>query len=258
MAVTPSFRVDDQIAIVTGSGSGMGRAFAQALAGAGADVVITELPGREALAAETAALVQAQGRRALTLSLDVTQVASIRAMVEKVVTEWGRIDILINNAGMNIRKWAVDVTEQDWDTVVDTDLRGAFFCAQLVGKHMIQRGKGGRIINTASQVGLVGYTERVAYCAAKAGVINMTRVLAIEWARHGITVNAIAPTFVNTPLVAALLESEEVRQEVLSRIPLGRLAEPEDIVGAVLYLASPAAAMVTGHTLVVDGGWTAI
>jgi NAD(P)-dependent dehydrogenase (short-subunit alcohol dehydrogenase family) len=123
---------------------------------------------------------------------------------------------------------------------------------------MIQRGKGGRIISTASQVGLVGYTERVAYCASKAGVINMTRVLAIEWARHGITVNAIAPTFVNTPLVAALLEAEEVRREVLSRIPLGRLAEPEDIVGAVLYLASPAAAMVTGHTLVVDGGWTAI
>jgi 2-deoxy-D-gluconate 3-dehydrogenase len=258
MTVTPSFRVDDQIAIVTGSGSGMGRAFAQALAGAGADVVITELPGRETLAAETAALVQAQGRRALALSLDVTQVASIRAMVEKVVTEWGQIDILINNAGMNIRKWAVDVTEQDWDAVVDTDLRGAFFCAQLVGKAMIQRGKGGRIISTASQIGLVGYTERVAYCAAKAGVVNMTRVLAIEWARHGITVNAIAPTFVNTPLVAALLESEEVRREVLSRIPLGRLAEPEDIVGAVLYLASPAAAMVTGHTLVVDGGWTAI
>jgi 2-deoxy-D-gluconate 3-dehydrogenase len=258
MTMTPSFRVDDQIAIVTGSGSGMGRAFAQALAGAGADVVITELPGREALAAETAALVQAQGRRALTLSLDVTQVASIRAMVEKVVAEWGQIDILINNAGMNIRKWAVDVTEQDWDAVIDTDLRGAFFCAQLVGKAMIQRGKGGRIISTASQVGLVGYTERVAYCAAKAGVINMTRVLAIEWARHGITVNAIAPTFVNTPLVAALLEAEEVRREVLSRIPLGRLAEPEDIVGAVLYLASPAAAMVTGHTLVVDGGWTAI
>jgi 2-deoxy-D-gluconate 3-dehydrogenase len=258
MTMTPSFRVDDQIAIVTGSGSGMGRAFAQALAGAGADVVITELPGREALAAETAALVQAQGRRALTLSLDVTQVASIRAMVEKVVTEWGQIDILINNAGMNIRKWAVDVTEQDWDAVVDTDLRGAFFCAQLVGKAMIQRGKGGRIISTASQIGLVGYTERVAYCAAKAGVVNMTRVLAIEWARHRITVNAIAPTFVNTPLVAALLEAEEVRREVLSRIPLGRLAEPEDIVGAVLYLASPAAAMVTGHTLVVDGGWTAI
>ncbi len=258
MTAAPSFRVDDQIAVVTGSGSGMGRAFAQALAGAGADVVITEIPGREALAAETAALVQAQGRRALTLSLDVTQVASIRAMVEKVVTEWGQIDILINNAGMNIRKWAVDVTEQDWDTVINTDLRGAFFCAQSVGKAMIQRGKGGRIISTASQVGLVGYTERVAYCAAKAGVINMTRVLAIEWARHGITVNAIAPTFVNTPLVAALLTSEEIRQEVLSRIPLGRLAEPEDIVGAVLYLASPAAAMVTGHTLVVDGGWTAI
>lgn len=258
MAVAPSFRLDNQIAVVTGSGSGMGCAFAQALAEYGADVVITELPGREALAAETAALVQAAGRRALTLSLDVTQVASIRAMVEKAVTEWGQIDILINNAGMNIRKWAVDVTEQDWDTVIDTDLRGVFFCAQSVGQHMIQRGKGGRIINTASQIGLVGYTERVAYCAAKAGVINLTRVLAIEWVRHGITVNAIAPTFVNTPLVAALLQTDQVRQEVLSRIPLGRLAEPEDIVGAVLYLASPAAAMVTGHTLVIDGGWTAI
>ncbi|CAG0991680.1 2-dehydro-3-deoxy-D-gluconate 5-dehydrogenase [Anaerolineae bacterium] len=258
MAVTPSFRLDNQIAIVTGSGSGMGRAFAQALAESGADVVITELPGREALAAETAGVVQALGRRALTISLDVTQVASIRAMVEQVVAKWGHIDILINNAGMNIRKWAVDVTEQDWDIVIDTDLRGVFFCAQIVGKQMIQRGKGGRIINTASQVGLVGYTERVAYCAAKAGVINLTRVLAIEWAQYGITVNAIAPTFVNTPLVAALLKSEEIRQEVLSRIPLGRLAEPEDIVGAILYLASPAAAMVTGHTLVIDGGWTAI
>ena len=258
MSGIPSFRVDDQIAIVTGSGSGMGRAFANALAGAGADVAITELPGREALAAETAAMVQAQGRRALTVTLDVTQVASINAMVEKVVAEWGRIDILINNAGMNIRKWAVDVTEQDWDTVLNTDLRGVFFCAQLVGKHMIQRGKGGRIINTASQIGLVGYTERIAYCAAKAGVINLTRVLAIEWAQHQITVNAIAPTFVNTPLVAALLKSDQVRQEVISRIPLGRLAEPEDIVGAVLYLASPAASMVTGHTLVIDGGWTAI
>jgi 2-dehydro-3-deoxy-D-gluconate 5-dehydrogenase len=258
MAVTPSFRLDNQIAVVTGSGSGMGRAFAQALAEYGADVVITELPCREALAAETAALVQARGRRALTISLDVTKVASIRAMVEKVVAEWGRIDILINNAGMNIRQWAVDVTEQAWDTVIDTDLRGVFFCAQAVGKQMIQQGNGGRIISTASQIGLVGYTERVAYCAAKAGVINLTRVLAIEWARHGITVNAIAPTFVNTPLVAALLQSEEIRQEVVSRIPLGRLAEPEDIVGAVLYLASPAAAMVTGHTLVIDGGWTAI
>ncbi len=258
MTKTPSFRLDNQIALVTGSGSGMGRAFAQALAEAGADVAITELPGKEAAAAETAAMVRAAGRKALTLSLDVTQVASIQAMVERIVTEWGRIDILVNNAGMNIRKWAVDVTEADWDAVVDTDLRGAFFCAQAVGKHMIQRGGGGRIINTASQVGLVGYTERVAYCAAKAGVINLTRVLAIEWARHGITVNAIAPTFVNTPFVAALLQTPEIRQEVLSRIPMGRLAETEDIVGAVLYLASPAAAMVTGHTLVIDGGWTAI
>jgi len=254
----PSFRLDGRIAIVTGSGSGMGRAFGIALAQAGADVVITELPGKEKAAEETAAGVRAAGRRAMTLPLDVRQVASIRAMVERVFGKWGRIDILVNNAGMNIRKMAVEVREEDWDPVIDTDLKGVFFCAQAAGRHMIERGQGGKIINVASQIGLVAYHSRVAYCSAKAGVINMTRALALEWAPYHINVNAIAPTFVRTPFVEELLKDPAVREDVLRRIPLGRLAEPEDVVGAVVYLASPASDLVTGHTLVVDGGWTAV
>jgi len=254
----PSFRLDGRIAIVTGSGSGMGRAFAIALAHAGADVVITELPGKEKAAEETAAEARAAGRRAMTLPLDVRQVASIRAMVDRVLGEWGRIDILVNNAGMNIRKMAVEVREEDWDPVLDTDLKGVFFCAQAAGRHMIERGQGGKIINVASQIGLVAYHSRVAYCSAKAGVINMTRALALEWAPYHINVNAIAPTFVRTPLVEELLKDPAVREDVLRRIPLGRLAEPEDVAGAVVYLAGPASDLVTGHTLVVDGGWTAV
>jgi len=254
----PTFRLDGRNAVVTGAGSGMGKAIAIALAHAGADVVMTELPDKLSTAQETASQVETLGRRALALPLDVTRVDSIRELVRRIIEEWGHIDILMNNAGMNIRKWAVDVAESDWDPVVDTDLKGVFFCAQTVGKQMIERGQGGKIINMASQVGLVGYSERVAYCSAKAGVINMTRALAYEWARHKINVNAIAPTFVNTPFVAALLEDEKVRQEVLSRIPLGRIAEVDDVLGAAVFLASSASDMVTGHTLVIDGGWTAV
>lgn len=255
----PSFRLDGRVALVTGAGSGMGKAFANAFAQAGADVALTELPGKEELAEATAAEVRAAGRRALVIPLDVCRLPMIQTMVDRVVDEWGQIDIAVNNAGMNVRKMAVDVTEDDWDRVLDTDLKGVFFCAQAVGKHMIARGKGGKIVNMASQIGLVAYHSRIAYCCAKAGVINMTRVLAYEWAKYKINVNAVAPTFVNTPFVAKLLQEDtELRQDVISRIPLGRVAEPEDVVGAVVYLAGPASDMVTGHTLLVDGGWTAV
>lgn len=254
----PSFRLDGRIAVVTGAGSGMGRAFSIALAHAGADVVITELPGKEANALETAEVAQEAGHRVLTVPLDVTKTASIQDMVSKVLDEWGRIDVLVNNAGINIRQYAVDVTEEAWDLIVDTDLKGVFFCSQAVARHMIQRGGGGKIINIASQVGLVGYEQRPVYCAAKGGVVNLTRVLALEWARYRINVNAVAPTVVRTPMVEQLLQDRAILEDTLRRIPLGRVAEVDDIAGAVVFLASPASDFVTGHTLVVDGGWTAM
>lgn len=254
----PVFRIDEQIAIVTGAGRGMGRMFAVALAAAGADVVVTELPGREADAEETAVEIRELGRRALVTSLDVTQTDSIQAMVKQVVDEWARIDILVNNAGINIRQFALDVTEDSWDSIEYVNQRGVFFCSKAVGQHMIERGGGGKIINIASQMGLVGDRERVVYCATKAAVINMTRVLAIEWASHGVNVNAVAPTYVRTPLVENLIQDKAIHDDIVRRIPLGRMAEPVDVAGAVVFLASPAAAFITGHTLVVDGGWTAV
>ena len=252
-----AFDLHGKVAVVTGAGSGLGRAIAVALARHGADVAVTELPEKTALAAETVAEVVATGRRAAAIPLDVTDLGSIDALVPAVVRSLGRLDILVNNAGLNIQRHALEVTEQDWDRVLDVNLKGLFFCSQAAGRHMVGNG-GGCIVNIASQMGLVGYWRRAAYCSSKAGVVNLTRVLAIEWARHGITVNAIAPTFVLTPLTAPMFEDAEFKADVLARIPLGRLADPDDVANAAVYLASPAAKMVTGQTLAVDGGWTAI
>jgi 2-deoxy-D-gluconate 3-dehydrogenase len=253
----PSFRLDNQVAVVTGAGSGLGQAFAEGLAGYGADVVITELPGKEAAAEGTAKLVEAQGRRAMTVPLDVTKLDTIQALVNRVVGEWGHIDILVNNAGLNIPRWAVEVTEEQWDRIVDTDLKGAFFMAQAVGKHMIARGQGGKIINITSIMGEVGFLYRAAYSSAKAGLANQTRVLAIEWAPHGINVNAVAPAFILTPLTKPMFDDAAFHDLVIERTPMRRIGEPADVVGAVVFLASPASNMVTGHVLLVDGGWTA-
>lgn len=252
----PSMRLTGRVAMVTGSGSGIGAATALALADAGADVVTTELPGRIERAARVSREIEAMGRRSVSVALDVTDVPSIGRAVERAVAELGRLDIMVNNAGIQIARSALDVSEDDWDRVVDVNLRGVFFCAQAAGRVMVRQ-QGGRIVNIASQNGVIGFFNRVAYCSAKAGVVNMTRALAVEWARHNILVNAVAPTFVRTPMGERALSDPVVRDDILARIPLGRIAEPEEVTGAVVYLASPAAAMVTGHTLLVDGGWTA-
>ena len=182
---------------------------------------------------------------------------SIAALVEGAVQEMGRIDILINNAGVNIPRDALEVSESDWDRVLDVNLKGLFFMSQRVAREMIKTG-GGRIVNIASQNGVVGYYRRAAYCASKAGVVNLTRVLALEWAQHQIRVNAVGPTFILTPLTQSTFDDPVLRADLLRRIPVGRVGQPEDIVGAVVFLCSPAAEMITGHTLLVDGGWTAI
>lgn len=252
----PSLRLDDQVALVTGSGSGIGAAIALALAEAGAHVATTELPDRLEHAEAMADQIRAAGRRALALPLDVRDVPAIGAAVARAERELGPLDLMVNNAGVQVARPALEVTEEDWDRVLDVNLRGVFFCAQAAGRVMVPRGRG-RVINIASQNGVIGYFNRAAYCAAKAGVVNLTRVLAIEWARHNVLVNAVGPTFVRTPLGERTLSDPATRADILARIPLGRVAEPEDVVGAVVYLASPAAAMVTGHTLLVDGGWTA-
>jgi len=252
-----AFSLGGSTALVTGGGTGLGRAIAIALAAHGADVAVTELPGKTELADGTAEEIRALGRRAAAINLDVTDLGSVGALVPAVLDQLGRLDILVNNAGLNIQRHALEVSEEDWDRVLDVNLKGLFFCSQAVGRHMVGNG-GGRIVNIASQMGLVGYWRRAAYCSSKAGVVNLTRVLAIEWAQHRITVNAIAPTFVLTPLTEPMFEDAAFKADVISRIPLGRLAEPDDVANAAVYLASPAAKMITGQTLAVDGGWTAI
>ena len=255
--VLPSMRLDGKVAIVTGAGSGIGSAVAVACAEAGADCVPTELPDRMANLEPVCAAIRENGRVALPLPLRLPDAYSIDALVAKTVQEMGRVDILVNNAGVNIPRDALEVTEEDWDRVLDVNLKGLFFLSQRVAQEMITTG-GGKIVNMTSQNGVIGYYKRAAYCSSKAGVVNLTRVLAIEWAQYGINVNAVGPTFILTPLTQSTFDDPTLREDLLKRIPLGRVGHPEDVVGAVVFLASPAADLITGHTLLVDGGWTAL
>jgi 2-deoxy-D-gluconate 3-dehydrogenase len=251
----PEFDLSGRVAIVTGAGRGMGYYIALALARYGVDLVLCSrtISELEKVGAE----IERLGRRVLIQRVDVQKIPEIQAMVKKSVEVFGHIDILVNNAGINIPQWAVDVTEEAWDTIVDTNLKGLFFCAQAVGKVMIEQERG-KIINISSQAGSVGILYRAAYCSSKAGVNLLTKVLAIEWAKYNIKVNAIAPTFIETPLSKTMFQQkEDFREYVLGNIPLGRVGKPEDVVGAVIYLASDASDLVTGHVLLIDGGWTA-
>jgi len=248
------FDLSGKVAIVTGAGRGMGYHIALALAKYGANLVICSRTISEL--ERTKEEIEKFGRRVLIQGMDVRKIPEIDAMVEESVKTLGHIDILVNNAGINIPQWAVDVTEEAWDKIIDTNLKGLFFCAQAVGKVMIQQRKG-KIINVSSQSGSVGLLQRAVYCSSKGGVNLLTKVLAIEWARYNINVNAIAPTFVETPFSKPMFEKEGFREYVLGNIPLGRIGQPEDVVGAVIYLASEASNLVTGHVLLIDGGWTA-
>ena len=247
-------------ALVTGAGSGIGQAAARALAAAGARVAVTELPDRLERAEATVAEIQAAGGEALPVSLDVRDLANITECVARVAdASGGRLDVLVNNAGINVRQPAFEVTEEAWDLVLDTNLKGLFFAAQAAGRVMRdQDPPGGSIVNVASTMGLVGYYDRTAYCASKAGAVNLSRVLAIEWAPHAIRVNAVCPAFVETPLTSALFANEAVKSDILHRTPAGRLVMPEEVAAAIVFLAGPASRMVTGAALTVDGGWTAI
>ena len=245
-----SFRLDEKVALVTGASRGLGAGIADALREAGATVAGTSR--RPESAAEVA-----ERLGTVPVVMEAADVASVRAGVDRVASELGRLDILVNNAGLNIPQGVLDVDEDSWDAVLDTNLKATFFAAQAAARHMMANREGGRIINVASQAGVVGIEERSAYCASKGGAVVLTKVLAIELAQYGITVNAVAPTFVATELTRSTLEDPAWRERVLSRIPLGRVGEVEDVAAATVYLASPAATMVTGHTLLVDGGWTA-
>jgi 2-deoxy-D-gluconate 3-dehydrogenase len=250
----PEFDLSGKVAIVTGAGRGMGYPISLALARYGADLIVCSrtLSELENVGAE----IEKLGRRVLIHQMDVTKMPEIHAMVEESVKTFGHIDVLVNNAGLNIPQWAEDVTEEAWDKIFDINLKGTFFCAQAVGKVMIRQKKG-KIINISSQSGSVGLIMRSAYCASKGGLNLLTKVLALEWAKHNILVNAIAPTFLETPMTKPMLEKKEFRDYVMGNIVLGRLARFEDVTGAVIYLASEASNMVTGHVLLIDGGWTA-
>jgi NAD(P)-dependent dehydrogenase (short-subunit alcohol dehydrogenase family) len=251
--IPSEFDLSGKVAIVTGAGRGMGYHIALALARYGADLVVCSrtLSELEKVAAE----IEPLGRRVLIQKMDVTNIPEIHSMVEAAVKTFGRIDLLVNNAGLNIPQWAEEVTEEAWDRVFDINLKGSFFCAQAVGKVMIRQ-KRGKIINISSQSGSVGLIMRSAYCASKGGLNLLTKVLALEWAKHNILVNAIAPTFLETPMTKPMLEKKEFHDYVMGNILLGRLAKFEDVTGAVIYLASEASNMVTGHVLLIDGGWT--
>jgi NAD(P)-dependent dehydrogenase (short-subunit alcohol dehydrogenase family) len=252
-----AFRLDGKVAIVTGGASGIGRATVEALAAAGARVVIADRD--EAAARRSADELSAAGLEVRTATVDVGDEASIERAFAEVQAAEGRLDILICNAGLNIRRPAAEISLDDWNKVVAVNLTGVFLCARAAARHMIAAGGGGAIVATASIMALSGggLYPNIAYQTSKGALINLVRGLAVEWAHAGIRVNAVAPTWVRTPFIAPLLERNDLMARIAAMTPLGRIAEPEEVAPAMLFLASPAAAMITGHTLAVDGGFLA-
>jgi NAD(P)-dependent dehydrogenase (short-subunit alcohol dehydrogenase family) len=251
----PRFDLKGQVALVTGAARGLGRAISLALAQAGADVALglRDVKSGGELALEIGVL----GRHALPLQMDVARLDQIFRAVEETVARFGRLDILVNNAGIAPGNRAENVREEDFDLTLTVNLKGTFFASQAAGRVMIRQQRG-RIINLSSQAGLVALPTESVYCTTKAAIAHLTKCLAVEWGKHNITVNAVAPTFIHTPGTEEALADPAFRADVMERIAaLHRVGEPMDVAGAVVFLASPAASLITGHTLVIDGGWTA-
>jgi NAD(P)-dependent dehydrogenase (short-subunit alcohol dehydrogenase family) len=250
------FRLDNQVAVVTGGANGIGRATAELFSAAGAIVAIVD---RDEAAAEHATdAIVASGGVAHAYTIDIALEAEVEAAFQMIARERGGIHVLVNNAGVAIRHPSLDLAITDWDRVVATNMTGVFLCARHAARHMVRKG-GGSIVNVASIMGLSGggLYPNISYQTTKGAVVNMTRALAVEWAEHGIRVNAVAPTWVRTGFIAPLLDRPDLVSRIRSLTPLGRLAEPHEVANAILFLASPAASMITGHILAVDGGFLA-
>ena len=249
------FSLAGKTALVTGGSKGLGKAIAGALAGAGASVCLVSrnLDQGQSTAAE---LAEQTGSRVVALAADVSRSAEVDQMVQAALGELGQVDILVNNAGVNVRGDIVDYSDNDWFTVLNTNLSSAFFCCRAVGRHMLER-KQGRVINLASMMGTISMPGRVAYSSSKAALQGLTKTLALEWAPHGVTVNAICPGPFATEMNMPLINNPEVASSFTSRIPVGRWGNVDEVGAAALYLASDLAAFTTGISLFVDGGWTA-
>ncbi|WP_333872813.1 2-dehydro-3-deoxy-D-gluconate 5-dehydrogenase KduD [Sphingobium yanoikuyae] len=246
------FDLGGKVAIVTGANTGIGQAIALSLAAAGADIAAV---GRTP-AEETVEKVRTLGRKAEIVSADLSSIEPVQRVVDETIAKLGGLDILINNAGIIRRADSVDFTEEDWDAVIDTNLKSTFFLAQAAGRHMLAQG-GGKIVNIASLLSFQGGIRVPSYTASKSGVAGLTKLLANEWAARGVNVNAIAPGYIATNNTAALQADETRNRQIQERIPAGRWGDPSDIGGAAVFLASPAANYIHGHVLAVDGGWLA-